>query len=107
MARVKILNINRRTVTQAEIALPFETDDHVLAAWSYLINNPSILDFSYRPHSEGEDGDRALMEAQFTAALRREPVDVLPAETIRRILPKIYQAELAYDIRELVGVDAG
>lgn len=103
MGSMKILNINRRTVNQVEIALPFETDEQVSYAWTYLfVMHTNMLDFSYRPLSEGEDEDRAFIDA-FLEGQRSGTLMPLPdAETIRRLLPKVFQAELAFDIRELI-----
>lgn len=104
---MKILNINRRTVSQVEIAMPFETDDQVTAAWEYLfVHNSGLLDFSYRPHSEGEDKDRAFIEAFLISRRSGNPMPSPDAVTIRRILPKVFQAELSYDIRELLDLGA-
>jgi hypothetical protein len=105
MGCMKILNINRRSVGQVEIALPFETDVQVGRAWEYLVSGGHLGDFSYRPESEGEDEDRAI-----ASYLRRraagECMEGPESDEIRRIIPKIWQAELSYDIRELIGVEA-
>jgi hypothetical protein len=100
---MKILNINRRTVDQAEIALPFETDEQVRAAWNHIfVKNRRMLDYSYRPASEGEDQDRAFIEAFLESQRGDNPKPTPGANQIRRVLPKVWQAELSYDIRELI-----
>jgi hypothetical protein len=58
---MKILNINARSVGQVEIALPFETDVQVVRALEYLVSRGHLSEFSYRPESDGEDEDRALL----------------------------------------------
>lgn len=104
---MKILNINARQTNQTDVALPFETDRQVCRAWEYLLSRGHLNDFSYRPESEGEDKDRA-----FIADLRRrraagECMDGGPeADEIRRLISKLWGADLSYDIRELLGVDA-
>ena len=107
MGCMKILNVNRRSVGQVEIALPFETDEQVIAAWNYIfVANRRMLDFSYRPGSEGEDEDRAFIDAFLSSQRSDSPVPSPGAATIRRLIPKIWGAELNYDIRELLGVSA-
>lgn len=103
---MKILNINRRATNEIDVALPFETDAHVTAAWEYLAANRHRWDFSFRPESEGEDEDRAFIESYLRRRHEGECMESPEADQIRRIIPKIWQAELSYDIRELVGVQA-
>ncbi|MBT2549742.1 hypothetical protein [Arthrobacter sp. ISL-65] len=101
---VKILNINRREVGQEEIALPFETDEQVSAAWDYLVENRSFFDFSYRPECDGEDGDRAYLYAYLKYLRAGEPLPTPTADQIRRLIPKIWQSEMSYDFRELAAL---
>lgn len=104
---MKILNINSRTVGQVEIALPFETDKQVVRALEYLVSTGHLGDFSYRPESDGEDEDRALLASYLRRRRAGECMDGGPeADEIRRVIPKIWGAELNYDIRELIGVEA-
>lgn len=104
---MKILNINRRSVGQVEIALPFETDVQVGRAWEYLVSKGHLGDFTYRPETEGEDKDRALIADYLRRRRNGECMDGGPeADEIRRAIPKIWGAELNYDIRELLGVEA-
>lgn len=100
---MKIININRRQVNQVEVALPFETDEQVIAAWSYLVKNRSFFDFDYRPDSEGEDDDRAFIDVYLECLHNGYPITEPGAALIRRLIPKIWQAEMSYDIRELIG----
>jgi hypothetical protein len=103
---MKILNINRRSVGQVEIALPFETDVQVRHAWEYLVAGRHIGDFSYRPESEGEDEDRSFIASYLRRRQEGECMEPPEADQIRRAIPKIWGAELNYDIRELLGVEA-
>lgn len=104
---MKILNINARSVGQVEIALPFETDEQVSFAWDYIfVVNRGMLDFSYRPTSEGEDKDRAFIDEFLSSQRSDHPLSSPDAATIRRTIPKLWGAELNYDIRELLGVEA-
>lgn len=99
---MKIININRRSAGQTEVALPFETDQQVLAAWEYLVAGRHLADFSYRPSSEGEDKDRAYIESYLLARRRGECVESPDADQLRQMIPKIWGAELNFDIRELL-----
>lgn len=99
---MKILNINSRATNETNVALPFETDEQVEAAWAYLIEHRRFFDFSYRPASEGEDGDRAYLHAYLKFLRAGEPLPAPTAEQARRLIPKIWQAEMSYDIRELL-----
>jgi hypothetical protein len=103
---MKILNINRRSVGQVEIALPFETDAHVSRAWEYLVAGRHLGDFSYRPGSDGEDEDRAFIASYLRRRHEGECLEPPEPDQIRRAIPKIWGAELNYDIRELIGVEA-
>jgi hypothetical protein len=104
---MKILNINRRSVGQIEIALPFETDRQVYRAFEYLASRGHLSEFRYDPDVDGEDADRALFADYLRRRNAGECMDGGPeAEEIRRFIPKIWGAELDYDIRELIGVDA-
>lgn len=104
MGSMKILNINRRSVGQAEVALPFETDEQVSRAWEYLVARGHLGDFSYRPDSEGYDGDRAFIADYLRARHGGECVEPPEPDQIRRAIPKIWQAEMDHDIRELLGI---
>lgn len=101
---MRILNINRRSVGQVEVALPFETDLHVYRAWEYLVAEGHLGDFDYRPGSEGEDQDRAGIAGYLSARRKGDYVEPPDADSIRRYVPKIWGAELNYDIRELIGL---
>jgi len=61
MTSVKILNINRRATNEIDVALPFDSDAQVLAAWDYIMANRRADSFRYDPEVEGEDPDRAWM----------------------------------------------
>jgi hypothetical protein len=101
---MKILNINRRATNEIDVALPFEGDAHVLAAWEYIMDNRRADDFSYRPSSEGEDPDRAWMDQYLSNRRAGTPQPFPNADQVRRIVPKIWQAEMNHDIRDLVYV---
>lgn len=104
---MKILNINARTTDQVDVALPFETDEHVLAAWEHIfVTNRRHLDFSYRPESDGEDRDRAYIESFLQHQHAGTPLPSPVPGEVRRLIPKLWGAELNYDIRELLGVNA-
>lgn len=98
---MKIININRRATNEIDVALPFETDAHVLAAWDYIIANRRVEDFSYRPDSEGEDQDRAYIDQYLQRHRSGTPQARPDADHIRRLIPKIWQAEMNFDIRQL------
>lgn len=103
---MKILNINQRATNEIDVALPFETDEQVVTAWDYIVANRRADSFDYRPVSEGEDGDRAYLYAFFKFHRAGEPLPAPTADQIRRFVPKIWQAEMSYDIRELLDVSA-
>jgi hypothetical protein len=104
---MKILNINRRSVGQVEIALAFETDRQVCRAFEYLASRGHLSEFRYDPDVDGEDADRALIADYLRRRRAGECMDGGPeADEIRRFIPKIWGAELDYDIRELIGVEA-
>lgn len=102
MREVKILNINRRATNEIDVALPFETDSDVLAAWDHVITNRRADSFSYRPNSEGEDPDRAWMGQYLSNYRTGTPQPAPSPDQVRRAVPKIWGAEMNYDIRELV-----
>jgi hypothetical protein len=107
MGSMKIININSRTVKQVDFALPFETDDQVTAAWEHIfVHHRGLLDFSYRPAADGEDPDRYYIESFLEGHCVGTVMPLPDAGTIRRLIPKLFQAELGYDIRELLGVCA-
>lgn len=104
---MRILNINRRSVDQIDVALPFETDRDVLRAFEYLVSRRHLTEFRYDPEVDGEDADRALFADYLRRRRNGECMDDGPeADDIRRFIPKLWGAELNYDIRELIGVEA-
>lgn len=106
MGPMKILNINRRATNEIDVALPFETDAQVLAAWAYLMESRRADSFRYDPEVEGEDADRAWMELFLTNHHAGIPQTEPEADQVRRAIPKIWGAEMNYDIRELIGMGA-
>lgn len=107
MLPMRILNINSRSVGQVEIALPFETDRQVFRAFEYLVSRGHLTEFRYDPEVDGEDADRALIADYLRRRNSGECMDGGPeADEIRRFIPKLWGAELNYDIRELIGVEA-
>lgn len=107
MGPMKILNINARQTNQTDIALPFETDRNVLRAFEYLVSRRHLTEFRYDPEVDGEDADRALIADYLRRRAAGECMDGGPeADEIRRFIPKLWGAELNYDIRELLGVEA-
>lgn len=106
MGPMKILNINCRSVGQVEIALPFETDRDVIRAFEYLASRGHLTEFRYDPEVDGEDADRALFADYLRRRNSGQCMDGGPeADDIRRFIPKLWGAELNYDIRELIGVE--
>lgn len=99
---MKIINLNPRYTTQTVIALPFETDSDVCNAWEYIVSNDWLGSFDYRPNTEGEDEERASISAYLSARRQGEPIEFPDPETIRRYIPKIWQAEMNFDIRDLL-----
>jgi hypothetical protein len=104
---MKILNINRRATNEVDVALPFETDAQVYRAFEYLVSRRRLTEFRYDPEVDGEDADRALIADYLRRRNSGECMDGGPeADEIRRFIPKLWGAELDYDIRELIGVEA-
>ncbi|WP_043795088.1 hypothetical protein [Pseudarthrobacter chlorophenolicus] len=104
---MKILNINRRSVGQVEVALPFDTDRQVLRAFEYLVSRQHLSDFRYDPDVDGEDADRELIADYLRRRNSGECMDGGPeADDIRRFIPKLWGAELNCDVRELIAVEA-
>lgn len=107
MGSMRILNINARQTNQTDIALPFETDEQVIAAWNHIfVENRRMLDFSYRPAAEGENVDRAFIAAFLHSQHSGTAMPTPDTATIRRLISKLWGADLSYDIRELLGVQA-
>lgn len=103
MRSMKILCINATEVGKTDFALPFETDEQVLAAWNDVVSH-RLLNLSYRHETEGTDATRSLIE-QYLKVFAADGTVVEPfPDTVRRFFTKIYQAELNHDIRELIGV---
>ncbi|QOD05944.1 hypothetical protein [Pseudarthrobacter sp. BIM B-2242] len=101
---MKILNINRRATNEIDVALPFDSDAQVLAAWDYLMANRRADSFRYDPEVEGEDPDRAWMGQYLQNHRSGIPQPVPDADQVRRAIPKIWGAEMNYDVRELLGI---
>lgn len=101
---MKILNINCRATNEIDVALPFDSDAQVLAAWDYLMASRRADSFRYDPEVEGEDADRAWM-GQYLSNYRSGIAQAVPeADQVRRAIPKIWGAEMNYDIRELLDI---
>lgn len=104
---MKILNINRRANNESDVAVPFESDRQVCRAFEYLVSRGHLTEFRYDPEVDGEDADRALVADYLRRRNGGECMDGGPeADEIRRFIPKLWGAELSYDIRELIGVEA-
>lgn len=101
---MKILNINRRATNEIDVALPFDSDTQVVAAWDYIITSGRASDFRYDPEVEGEDPDRAWMGQYLRNHRAGIPQPAPEADQVRRAIPKIWGAEMNYDIRNLLGV---
>lgn len=99
---MKILNLNPRYINQGTIALPFETDADVSRAWEYIVLKGWLDSFDYRPNAEGEDEDRAAIAGYLSARRNGQCVEGPEPENIRRYIPKIWQAEMNFDLRELL-----
>jgi hypothetical protein len=103
---MRILNINSRYTTDIDIALPFETDAQVLAAWRYIAENRRADSFRYDPEVDGEDPDRAWMGQYLNNHRAGTEQPVPDAGQVRRAISKVWGAEMNFDIRELLGVEA-
>jgi hypothetical protein len=103
---MRILNVNSRYTTDIDIALPFETDVQVVAAWYYIVENRRADSFRYDPEVDGEDADRAWMDQYLTNHRSGTEQPVPDPDQIRRSIDKIWGAEMNYDVRELLGVEA-
>lgn len=99
---MKILNLNPRYTNQVGVALPFETDVDVSRAWEYIVLKGWLESFDYRPNAEGEDEDRSAIAEYLSARRQGGCVEPPEPESVRRYLPKIWQAEMNFDIRELL-----
>lgn len=87
-----------------KVALPFETDAQVLAAWVYIMAHGRADSFRYDPEVEGEDTDRAWMHQYLMNRWAGTPQPAFGADQIRRAIPRTWGAEMSYDIRELLGI---
>ena len=103
---MRILNINSRYTDEINVAVPFETDAQVLAAWDYITANSRADSFRYDPEVEGEDPDRAWMGQYLMNCWAGTPQPAFDADQVRRAIDKVWGAELDYDVRELIGVEA-
>lgn len=107
MDTVKILNLNRRYTNQISVAVPFDSDAQVLAAWDHIMANGWADSFRYDPEVEGYDPDRAWMHQYFMNRWNKTPQPAFDADQVRRVIPKIWGAEMNYDIRELLSLGDG
>lgn len=107
MVAMKILNLNSRATNEIDVALPFESDAQVLDAWDYIMVNGRAGDFRYDPEVEGYDPDRAWMHQYFMNRWNKTPQPAFDADQVRRAIPKIWGAEMNYDIRELLSPGDG
>lgn len=95
---MKILNINAISTLQSDIALPYETDEHVQSAWEYIfrqnwVNVSAELDVNTQ--------DRAMLEYCAEAFRKGEELHMPSADQARRLISSIRQSEMRHDIREL------
>jgi hypothetical protein len=81
---MKIPNINRRATNEIDVAVPFESDAQVLAAWYYIMDNRRADDFRYDPDVEGQDPDRAWMDQYLHNHRAGTPHPVADADQVRR-----------------------
>ncbi|MET1154196.1 hypothetical protein [Arthrobacter sp.] len=103
---MRILNINSRYTTDIDVALPFDTDAQMLASWDYIVTNRRADSFRYDPGVDGDDPDRAWM-SQYLANHRAGTDQPMPdPDQVRRSIAKLWGAEMNYDFRELIGVEA-
>ncbi|WP_155853030.1 hypothetical protein [Arthrobacter sp. H14] len=101
---MKILTVDARSTNQTDIALPFETDEEVVAAWGWLLSNKYLDNFSYRPRAEGVDLGRAFTEAQLVSHQNSNgsPLPPVDARHVRAIIGHLYQDDLHHSVREVI-----
>lgn len=95
---MKILNINATSTRQADIALPYETDEHVQSAWQYIFRRNCV---NVQPEPDVNSQDRAMLEHCAKAFQQGEQLHIPGADQARRLILSIRQSEMSYDIREL------
>lgn len=95
---MKILNINAISTGQSDIALPYETDEHVQSAWEYIFRR-NCINVSAEPDVNTQD--RAMLEHCAEAFRKGEQLHVPGADQARRLIASVRQSEMSHDIREL------
>lgn len=95
---MKILNINAISTGQSDIALPYETDEHVQSAWEYIFRR-NCINVSAEPDVNTQD--RAMLEYCAEAFRKGEQLHKPSADQARRLISSIRQSEMSHDIREL------
>lgn len=105
MAAMRILAVNRKLTTEADVAFLFDTPAQIRAAWRWLIENDRLHSFSYRPKSEGVNEDRAFLQ-QYLSDYRLTKV-YMPVETatIVRLVEGLFGADLHRTIYDVVNPD--
>lgn len=95
---MKILNINAASTHQADIALPYETDEQVQSAWEYIFRRNCV---KVRPEPYVDNQDRAMLEYCAEAFRKDEELHIPGADQTRRLISTIRQNEMSHDVREL------
>lgn len=96
----KVLTLDPKSRRETCVALPFTTDDEIVAAWKWLVGDGRLMDFSYRPASEGEDPWRSRVESYLAApAGQRHGLD---AATVKAMLGSLFGADLYFNIRDVI-----
>lgn len=96
----KVLTLDAKSRKEASVALPFTTDDEIVSAWKWLVGDGRLMDFSYRPASEGEDPWRSRVESYLTAPAGQRPG--LDAATVKAMLGSLFGADLFFNIRDVI-----
>lgn len=95
---MKILNISATSTGQKNIALPYETDEHVQSAWVYIFRRNCV---NIQPEPDVNNQDRAMLEFCAEAFRKGEELRIPGADQIRGLVATIRQGEMSHDIREL------
>lgn len=98
---MQIIVIEARTADARDIALPFDTDEHVVDAWDWIVGNGMLGDFNYRPVAEGDDPNRFFIEHYLADIAAGKPRRPLTAQLVRKLVSSIFGAELSHRIMDL------
>lgn len=99
MRSMKILTIDATETGRKGVALPYETEEQVQSAWSYMFHHEYV---NIRPGPRVDNQDRAMLELCANGFQKGEKLHIPAADQIRGLVSKIRQDEMSHDIRELV-----